>query len=74
MPKVIKAALLIFWIASVVLASSGCARTNVYVLNKEELIKVKAGETVIVKFDGWILSQRAVDRVLDAKIKAVNLE
>jgi len=38
------------------------------------LIKVKAGETVIVKFDGWILSQRAVDRVLDAKIKAVNLE
>ena len=66
-------ALLIFWI---VLAGciSGCVRTSVYVLDKEELVRVKAGETVTVKFDGWVLSQRAVDRVLDAKIKAVNLK
>jgi len=52
----------------------GCSTTKpVYVLDQEELIRVKAGETITVKFDGWVLSQRAVDRVLDAKIKDVNL-
>ena len=65
--------LLIFWIV-LVGCISGCTRTSVYVLDKEELIGVKAGETVTVKFDGWVLSQRAVDRVLDAKIKGVNLK
>jgi hypothetical protein len=53
---------------------AGCANTSVYVLNKEELVKVKSGETITAKFDGWLLSQRAVDRVLNAKIKAVNLQ
>ena len=53
----------------------GCARlTSVYVLNKEELIRVKKGQTVIAEYDGWLLSDRAVDRVMNAKIKAVNLQ
>jgi hypothetical protein len=46
----------------------------VYVLEKEELIKVKAGDNITAKYDGWLLSQRAVDRVMNAKIRAVNLQ
>ena len=52
----------------------GCASTSVYVLNKEELIRVKKGQTVTVEYDGWMLSDRAVDRVMNAKVKAVNLQ
>lgn len=53
---------------------NGCASTSVYVLDQKELERVKAGQTVEVKFDGWLLSDRAVDRVLDTKIKKVNLK
>lgn len=52
----------------------GCARTSVFVLNKEELVRVKKGQNITVEYDGWVLSDRAVDRVLNAKIKAVNLQ
>jgi len=62
------ALLLIFW-----MGLGGCS-TSVYVLNKTELVKVKAGQTIIADYDGWLLSQRAVDRVMSAKIKAVNLQ
>lgn len=54
---------------------TGCARTiSTYVLNQSEVIKVKNGDTLTAKYDGWLLSNRAVDRVMNAKIKAVNLE
>ena len=53
---------------------TGCARTSVYVLDQKELERVKAGQTAEVKFDGWLLSDRAVDRILDTKIKKVNLK
>ena len=52
----------------------GCASTQVYVLDEKELVRVKAGESVTAKFDGWLLSDRAVDRVINAKIKGVNLK
>lgn len=61
--------LLIFW-----MPLAGCSRISVYVLDKEELVKVKAGDTLTAKYDGWLLSQKAVDRVMDAKIKGVNLK
>jgi hypothetical protein len=51
----------------------GCS-TTVYVLNQAEIVKVKAGDNVTAKFDGWVLSNRAVDRVMNAKIKATNLQ
>ena len=51
----------------------GCSRTQVYVLHKSELIRVKKGDSVTVEFDGWVLSDCAVDRVMNAKIKATNL-
>ena len=52
----------------------GCSRISVYVLDQAELVKVRSGETITAKYDGWLLSQRAVDRVINAKIKAVNLQ
>lgn len=52
----------------------GCASTQVYVLDEAELIRVKKGDSVTVEFDGWVLSDRAVDRVMNAKIKATNLK
>ena len=63
------ALLLIFW-----MGLAGCSRTLVYVLDQAELVKIKSGETVTAKYDGWLLSQRAVDRVMNAKIKAINLQ
>lgn len=63
------ATLVSFW-----MLLGGCVSTSVYVLQKEELIKVKAGETITSKYDGWLLSERAVNRVMDAKIKGVNLK
>jgi len=54
--------------------SAGCANTSVYVLDQAEVVKVKSGESITAKYDGWLLSNRAVTRVMDAKIKAVNLE
>jgi hypothetical protein len=53
---------------------AGCGRISVYVLNQEELVKVKTGDTITAKYDGWLLSNRAVDRVMNAKIKATNLQ
>jgi len=52
----------------------GCNTTKVYVLDKEELIRVKAGEIVTAKFDGWLLSDKAVDRVMNAKIEGIKLK
>ena len=62
----------IFWTLLVVL--SGCGTTSVYVLNEREVVRVKAGNTVTAEFNGWLLSDRAVNRVMNAKIKDVNLE
>jgi phosphate/sulfate permease len=56
-------ALLIF---STLLA--GCVSTSVYVLDQAELVRVKTNQTVTAKYDGWLLSDRAVDRVMNAKI------
>lgn len=53
---------------------TGCGRTSVYVLHQDELVKVKAGDALTAKFDGWLLSNRAVARVMNAKIEAVKLQ
>ncbi len=55
-------------------ASVSCSRTSVYVLDQAELVRVKKEQSITAKYDGWLLSDRAVDRVMNAKIKAVNLE
>lgn len=71
-PIPIKAALLILLTVSTMLTS--CGRTSIYVLQQEELVKVKAGDSVIAKFDGWLLSNRAVSRVMNAKVEDVKLK
>lgn len=53
---------------------AGCSQTSVYVLNEAELVRVQANQTITSQYKGWLLSDRAVDRVMNAKIKAVNLE
>jgi len=53
---------------------AGCSTTSVYVLDQAELIRVKKDQTVTAKFDGWVMSDRAVNRVMNAKIKDVNLQ
>lgn len=55
-------------------ALAGCSATSVYVLDKEELVRVQEGQAVTAKFKGWLLSDRAVNRVMNAKIKDVNLK
>lgn len=52
-------------------ALSGCSTTSVYVLDQAELVKVKAGDTVTAKFDGFLFSNQAVRRVMDAKVDNV---
>ncbi len=56
---------------------TGCAsntRTTTYVLDQKEIVRTKKGETITTEFDGFLLSDRAVDRILNAKIKGVNLQ
>jgi len=65
--------LLIFLMLSSTLVA--CNTTSVYVLDKEELVKVKKGDVVTVQFDeGWLLSKKAVDRVMNAKIEQQKLK
>lgn len=45
---------------------------SVYVLDQAEVVKVKTGEQITAKFDGWMLSNRAVTRVMESKIIDVN--
>lgn len=45
---------------------------SVYVLDQQEIVKVKAGEAVTPAFDGWLLSNRAVTRVMESKVIDVN--
>lgn len=52
----------------------GCANTSVYVLNQAEVVRVKKDQAITTKYDGWLLSDRAVNRVMNAKIKTTNLE
>lgn len=56
------------------MALAGCSSTSVYVLDQAELVRVKSGQSFTAKYDGWLLSERAVDRVMNAKIKKANLQ
>lgn len=52
----------------------GCGSTSVYVLQQSEVNRVKKGQVITSEWDGWLLSDRAVDRVMNAKIKGVQLQ
>jgi hypothetical protein len=62
-------------ISSIVLTvCAGCNTTSVYVLDQQELVRVKSGDKIEAKFDGWLLSQRAVERVMNAKVEQQKLK
>lgn len=50
------------------LTSSGCKATSIYVLDQAELQKVSKGDKIEAKFDGYVMSNRAIDRVMNAKV------
>jgi len=52
----------------------GCSYTKAYIINQSEIIRVKANQNITAEYDGWLLSDRAVDRIMDIKIKKVNLK
>jgi hypothetical protein len=49
--------------------SASCSTISVYVLDKEEVERVKKDQEIKVKYDGWLLSDRAVNRVMGVKVK-----
>lgn len=53
---------------------AGCAKTSVYVLDQAELVRAKKDQVITAKYDGWFISDRGVTRIMDAKIKKINLE
>jgi hypothetical protein len=59
---------------SLMLFLTGCSSTSVYVIKDTELIRAKAGQVITAKDDGWFLSDRAVDRILNARIEKVKLQ
>lgn len=52
----------------------GCGRTSVFVLNQDEIVMLKKGEALTAPYDGTFYSQRAEDRVMNAKIVATKLK
>jgi len=51
----------------------GCSTAKkVYILDQAEVVRVKANQTYTTKFDGWLLSQRAVDRIMNTKISDIS--
>lgn len=56
------------------MGSGGCASTSVYVLQRSEVVRVKKSQVITAEWDGWLLSDRAVDRVMNARIKGIQLQ
>ncbi len=52
----------------------GCSTTSVYVLNQDEVILLKKGTTLTAPYDGTFYSQRAEQRVMNAKITVEKLK
>lgn len=46
---------------------TGCSRISVIVLNKDEIVVLKKGDQFTAPYDGTYYSQRAEQRVMNAK-------
>jgi len=64
--------LLIFSILSMMLVS--CSTSTTYVIKQDEIIKVTPGQIVTAPYSGWLLSQRAVERIMHTKVVDTNLK
>lgn len=56
---------LVFLIAGANLV--GCGSLQVFVLEEKEIVVLEKGETFIVPYNGTFYSERAEDRVMDAR-------
>ena len=66
-----------FWTALILLIGlsvSGCGQVSMYVLDQKELVKVKAGDVITAKFDGYLLSNRAIQRVMKTDIEEIKVK
>ena len=52
----------------------GCSRQTCYVIKQDEVIRVVPGQVVTAPYVGWLLSQRAVDRIMHTKVVDTNLK
>jgi hypothetical protein len=51
-----------------------CSTLTVYVLNQDEIIMLKKGESFTAPYDGTFYSTRAEMRVMNVKVKNINLK
>ena len=58
----------------VLLAIGGCSTSTTYVIKQDEIIKVTPGQIVTAPYSGWLLSQRAVERIMHTKVVDTNLK
>lgn len=65
---------ILFLICSMLLIGCASNSTVTYVLHKEEIERVKEGQVYNAVYNGWFFSDRAVDRVMNAKIKGIDLK
>ena len=64
--------LLIFSILSMMLVS--CSTNTTYVIKQDEVIKVTKGQSYIAPDNGWLLSDRAVARIMHTRVVDTNLK
>lgn len=69
-----KAICLMALMASIGLIGSGCGNTSIYLLDQKEIVKVKSGETISSTYDGYFFSNRAISRVMKAKVEDIKLK
>lgn len=64
--------LVIFSMLSTMLAA--CSTSTTYVTKQDEIIKVTKGQSYIAPDNGWMLSDRAVARIMHTKVVDTNLK
>lgn len=57
------------------LALTGCSSlTTTYVINNDEIEFLSKGQTFTAPYDGTFYSQRAEKRIMEVKVRRVNLK
>ena len=53
---------------------TGCSGVSVFVLNQDEIVMLREGETLVAPYDGTFYSERAETRVMKAKKVTADLK
>jgi len=51
-----------------------CSTNTTYVIKQDEVIKVTKGQSYIAPDNGWLLSDRAVARIMHTRVVDTNLK